>query len=141
VLIPRSTEESIPRLGREQKYAENISFKKQPKNSPYLRSRRMLRNGIPRFCFYFVPRNGIPSIFLFRGMAWNGILSIFLFRGMVRTGIPRVCFYFDPLYRIPSILVSHGMVRNGIPRVFCSAERPEFRRNKPIVSSIPSSAE
>jgi hypothetical protein len=34
-----------------------------------------------------------------------------------------------------------GMVRNGIPRVFCSAEQPEFRRNKPIAPSIPSSAE
>ncbi len=33
------------------------------------------------------------------------------------------------------------MIRNGIPRVFCSAEQPEFRRNKPIVPSIPSSAE
>ncbi len=30
---------------------------------------------------------------------------------------------------------------NGIPRVFCSAKQPEFRRNKPIVPSIPTSAE
>ncbi len=34
-----------------------------------------------------------------------------------------------------------GMVRNGIPRVFCSAKQSEFRRNKPFVQSIPSSAE
>ncbi len=33
------------------------------------------------------------------------------------------------------------MVRNRIPKVFCSAEQPEFRRNKPIVPFIPSSAE
>jgi hypothetical protein len=33
------------------------------------------------------------------------------------------------------------MVRNGIPRVLRSAEQPEFRRNKPIIPSIPSSAE
>jgi hypothetical protein len=30
-LIPRSTEESIPKLEAERKYEENISFKKQPK--------------------------------------------------------------------------------------------------------------
>jgi len=28
------------------------------------------------------------------------------------------------------------MVRNIIPRVVCSAEQPEFRRNKPIVPAI-----
>ncbi len=59
------------------------------------------------FAFIFVPRNVIPSWFLFRGMVWNripsvcfnfvprnGIPSCFLFRGMVPNGIPRVCFYF-----------------------------------------------
>ncbi len=45
-------------LGTEQKYAENVSFKNSQKNSPYLRSRQMLRNEIPRFCFHFVQRNG-----------------------------------------------------------------------------------
>jgi hypothetical protein len=48
---------------------------------------------------------------------------------------------FVPWYRIPSIFLLCGTVRNGIPRVFCSAEQPTFRRNKPIVPSIPSSAE
>ncbi len=48
---------------------------------------------------------------------------------------------FVPRYRIPSFFLLCGMIRNGIPRVFCSAEQPEFRRNKPIVPSIPSSAE
>ncbi len=33
------------------------------------------------------------------------------------------------------------MVRNGILRAFCPVELPELRRNKPIVPSIPSSAE
>jgi hypothetical protein len=32
-------------------------------------------------------------------------------------------------------------VRNGIPRFLHSAEQAEFRRNKPIFPSIPSSAE
>ncbi len=45
-----------------------------------LKSRQMHRNGIPRVCFYFFIRNGIPSCFLFRGM--------------VRKEIPRVCSYF-----------------------------------------------
>jgi hypothetical protein len=72
-------------------------------------------------------------------------------RDMLRKGIPRVCCstewfrmqfrefasIFVPWYRIPSIFLHCGTVRNGIPRVFCSAE---FRRNKPIVPSIPSSA-
>jgi hypothetical protein len=39
---------------------------------PYLKSHRMLRNGIARVCFYFY----------------------ILFRAMVRQGIPRVCSYF-----------------------------------------------
>ncbi len=40
---------------------------------------------------------------------------------------------FVPRYRIPNIFLLCGVVLNGIPRVFCSAEQPEFRRNKPIV--------
>jgi|688.fasta_scaffold932393_1 hypothetical protein len=48
---------------------------------------------------------------------------------------------FVPRYRIPSIFLLCRMVRNGSPRVFCSAEQPEFHRNKPIVPSFPSSAE
>jgi hypothetical protein len=48
---------------------------------------------------------------------------------------------FVPWYRIPSIFLFCGTVRNGIPRIFCSAEQPEFLQNRPIVPSIPSSAE
>jgi hypothetical protein len=43
--------------------------------------------------------------------------------------------------RIPRILLLCRTLRNGIPRAFCSAEQPEFCRNKPIVLSIPFSAE
>jgi hypothetical protein len=59
------------------------------------------------FASIFVPRNGIPSCFLFRRLVrnripkfasifvtQNRISSIFLFLGMVRNRIPRVCFYF-----------------------------------------------
>jgi hypothetical protein len=42
---------------------------------------------------------------------------------------------FVPRYRVPSFFLLCGMIRNGIPRVFCSAEQPESRRNKPIVLS------
>jgi hypothetical protein len=46
---------------------------------------------------------------------------------------------FVPWHGIPSCFLFCGMVRNGIPRVFCSAEQPEFRRNQATVPSIPSS--
>ncbi len=48
---------------------------------------------------------------------------------------------FVPRYGFPSIFLFRGMVRNVIPRDFCSAEQPEFRRNKPFVTSIPYSEE
>ncbi len=48
---------------------------------------------------------------------------------------------FVPWYIIPSIFLLCGTVRNGIRRISCYTEQPEFRRNKPIVLSIPSSAE
>ncbi len=40
---------------------------------------------------------------------------------------------FLPWYRIPSIFLLCRTVRNWIPRIFCSVEQPEFRRNKPVV--------
>jgi hypothetical protein len=79
------------------------------------------------FSSIFVPRNGIPISFLFRGMVQNEI--------------PRVCFYFCSMVQIPSIFLLCVTVRNGILRVFCSVEQPEFCRNQKNVSSIPSSAE
>jgi hypothetical protein len=101
----------------------------------------MLRNGIPRVCFYFFPRNGIPSIFLLCGAVRNGTSRVFCSVEWFRTKFREFSSICVPWYRIPSILLLCGTVRNGIPRVLCSAERPEFRRNKPIVPSIPSSAE
>jgi hypothetical protein len=77
------------------------------------------------FVYIFVPRKGIPSLFLLGGMVRNRAFAS----------------NFVPWYRIPIIFLLCGTVRNGIPRIFRSAEQPEFRRNKPIVPSIPSSAE
>jgi hypothetical protein len=58
-----------------------------------------------------------------------------------RTEFREFASIFVPWYRISSIFILCGTVRNGIPRVFCSAEQPEFRQDKPIVPSIPSFAE
>jgi hypothetical protein len=101
------------------------------------------------------PTNRINSLFSFKTcfetefrefasifVPLNRILSSFLFRGMVQNGIPRVCFYFCSYGTEFRVFFSFvGMVRNGITKVFCSAEQLEFRRNKPIVPSIPSSME
>ncbi len=140
-VIPKFTEESIPRLGTE--WHEKISFTKNP-----------------------APANRIDSLFLSKtcfGTEFREFASIFSMErnsehfSPLRNGSernPRVfcsakCFrtefrefasIFVSWYRIPSILLLCGTVPNGIPKVFCSAEQPEFRRNKPIVPSIPSSA-
>ncbi len=85
-------------------------------------------------------RNNQQRVFV-PDMLRNGIPGWFLLRGMVCNGIPRVRFYFCSTVQNSQLFLLFGMIRNGIPRVFCFAEQPEFRRNKPIVSSIPSSAE
>jgi len=118
--------------------------------------RGMLRNGIPKVCFFFlfhgmeflvvfsstewfgtefrefasisVPRNGIPSCFLFRRrigtefwqfasfFSQNWIPSCFLFgRSGVRNGIMRVCFYFFSMERNSELfsLPRKGSERNS----------------------------
>ncbi len=65
------------------------------------------------FASIFVPRNRIPSCFLFRGMVQKGIFC----RGFASKFVPR--------YRIPIIFPLCGMIRNGFPRVFCSKEQPD----------------
>jgi hypothetical protein len=121
VLIPRHsevTEESIPKLGTEGNGMKKISFTKNP--APSNRIDRLFSS---ETCFGTEFRVVVSSaewfITEFRAFASN----------------------FVPWYRIPSIFLLCGTVRNGIPRIFCSAEQPEFRQNKPIVPSIPSSAE
>jgi hypothetical protein len=117
-LIPRFTEESILKFGTEWNLntQKTLFLRKSQHNSTK-------RFEFPRAGFYFfytehfsLPRNGSEP---------NST----------------ICFYFCSTVQIPSIILFQGMVRNGISRVFCSAEQPEFRRNKPVVPSIPSFAE
>ncbi len=94
------------------------------------------------FASIFVPRNKIPSFFLFRWRVWKGIPRVcFYFGSKERKGTPRVSFFFCSTEWNSELFPLRGRVRNGIPRAFCSAEQPEFRRKKPFVSSIPSSVE
>ncbi len=133
VLNPSSAEEPIPKLGTEWNEiprtctASMITLTALHSTLSSYLFRGMVRNGIPRICFYFfstdrnseslllflfngtefrvvfssaegfgreilesatilVPRNGIPSCFIFRGRVRNGIPSCFLFRGTA--GIP-----------------------------------------------------
>jgi hypothetical protein len=112
----------------------------QQTESQHVFVRDMLRNGTPRVCFYFFHgRNSKHFSPLRNGSGQNS--ESFLFRGMFRREFQEFASIFVPYYRIPSILLLCGTVRNRIPRVFCSTELPEFRRNKPIVPSVPSSAE
>jgi hypothetical protein len=84
VLIPRFTEESITRFGTEGNGMKKISFTKNPAPANRIDSMFSSEPGLGmefrEFSSIFVPRNGIPSCFLFRGIVQNGI--------------PRVCFYF-----------------------------------------------
>ncbi len=92
--IPRFTEESIPKLGMEGNGMKKNSFPKNPALANRIdsmfssescfgtefrvlvSSAEWFRTEFQVFTYSFVPRNGIPSCFLFRGMAHNGIPSI-----------------------------------------------------------------
>jgi hypothetical protein len=54
------------------------------------------------------------------------------------TEFREIASIFVPRYKFTSFFLLCRMILNG---VFCSAEQPEFRRNKPFVSSILSSAD
>ncbi len=97
----------------------------------------------PQVAANFVPRNGIRSnlrllLILFRGTEFRVGFSSAEWFG---TEFQVLAFFFVPRYRILNIFLLCGVVQKGIPRVSCSAEQSEFRRNKPIVPSIPSSEE
>ncbi len=133
VLIPRFTEESIPKLRTAETGMKKISFIKNPAPANRIDSMflsDMLQNGIPKVCSFF-PRNGIFSEhFLHCWTVWNGIPRVFCSAEWFRTKFRKFVSIFVPWYRILSILLLCGTVGNGIPRVFCSAEQPEFRWNK-----------
>ncbi len=101
----------------------------------------MLWNGIPRVCFNFFTMEWNSEYFspLRKGLEQN--FESFLLPRWFRTEFREFASIFVPWYRILSIFLLCGMVRNGILRIFCSAEQPEFHRNKPIVPSFSSSAE
>ncbi len=67
------------------------------------------------FASILVPRNGIPS--------WV------LFRGMVRNGIPRVCIYFGCTERNPEVcsLPSNGSEQNHVSLLLFLFHGTEFR--------------
>ncbi len=129
--IPRFTEESIPKLGTKQNDTKKICLKKSSpckQNLQRVFIRDMLRNKILRVCYYFCfkERNAELVSLPLNGLEQNSkCLLLFFFRG--------------PEFRV--VFSSEEWVQNRIPRVSCLAEQPEFRQNKPIVPSIPSSAE
>ncbi len=125
--IPRFPEESIPRLGTEGNGTTKISVTKNP--APANRIDSIFSK---KKCF------GRNSSILFHGTKFQVVFSS---AEWCRTESREFASIFVPWYRILSIFLLCVTVRNGIPRVFCSAEQPEFRRNQPIVPSIPSSAE
>jgi hypothetical protein len=138
--IPRFTEESIPRLGTEENTIKNICFTKNPALSAYFCPRHASeRNSESLLLFFSTERNSEHFSPLRNGSERNS--ESFLFRGMVQNEITRVCFYFCSMVQNSEHFSPLWNGSDGIPRVFCSAEQPEFRRYKPIVPSFPSSAE
>ncbi len=100
VLIPRFTEESLPRLTTEGKWHEKYWFyKKSCSSKQNVFVRDSFGREFQEFASIFVPGNGIPS-------CW-------LFRGMVRNRNPRVCFYFCSTERNSELF---SLPRNGSER-------------------------
>ena len=147
VLILRHSED----YGRDYSEARNangmkkISFTKNPAPANRIDSIFSSETCLgTEFQLLSLPRNGSEQnskcllIFLFHGTEFRVVFSS---AEWFRTEFREFASIFVPQYRIHSIFLLFGTVPNGIPRVFCSAEKQEFRRNKPIVPSIPASAE
>ncbi len=98
--IPRFTEKSIPRLGTEENKMNRIEYCRQ-----HVFVRDMLRNGIPRACFYFF---SLP----------NGISRVFCSAEWFRTKFREFASVFVPWYRMPSILLLCGTVWNSESFIF-----------------------
>jgi hypothetical protein len=129
VLIPRFTEESIPKLGTERNYMKKISFTKNP--APANRIESLLssakRNSEILLLFLFQGTDfGVVfssvewfatefRLLLFCSTKWNSKLSSLPRNGSEQNSESMLIFV--PRYRIPSIFLLCGMVRNGIPRV------------------------
>jgi hypothetical protein len=132
---------------------QKLCSSKQNRQHCFLQDK--LRNRIPRVFFYFcsternselfsLPRNSSEQnskcllLFLCHGTEFRAVFSS---AEWFRTEFQEFASFLVPWYRISSIFLLCEKVRNRIPSVFFSAEQPEFHRNKPIVPSIPSSAE
>jgi hypothetical protein len=80
--IPRFTEEPVQKLGTEGNGMKKISFTKNPAPANRIdsmfsefgvvaSSAEWFGTEFQMFAYIFVPRNGIPSCFLFHGMVQN----------------------------------------------------------------------
>jgi hypothetical protein len=156
--IPRFTEENSEARNGMELQEKNVFCNKSCSRKPNWERafvREMLRNGIPRVCLYFCSTEWNSELFSLPRNDWNGIPNVCIYfclternselfslpRNGLELNSERLLVFFVSQNRIPSIFRLCGMVRNGIPRVLCSTEQPEFRRNKLIIRSIPSSAE
>jgi hypothetical protein len=115
----------------------------------------MVRNGIPRVCFYFCSTERNSELFSLelKGSEGNSEnLLLFWFHGTEFRVLFSSAEGFGREFRefascfvqrngIRSSFLFRGRVRNGIPRAFFSVEQPELRRKLPFVPSIPSSVE
>jgi hypothetical protein len=131
VLIPRFREEPILGFGKEENGIQKISFTKNP---PLGRNFESL--------LLFFPTEGNFEHFPPLGNGSERNSKSFLFHGVVQNGIPRVSFYFCSMVQNSehSSPLCNGSERNSESFLFRgTAGKPEFRRNKPIVPSIPSS--
>jgi hypothetical protein len=85
----------------------------------------------PELFFLFRGRNGAEGhsesllLFLFHGTEFRVVYSS---AEGFETEFRVFASILVPRNGIPSCFLFRGRVRNGIPRVFCSAEQPEFRR-------------
>jgi hypothetical protein len=77
----------------------------------------MLRNGIPRVCFYFFSTEQNSEQFFSSAERFGTEFREFSVPRIVSERNSESLLLFVPWYRIPSILLLCGTVRNGIPRV------------------------
>ncbi len=121
--IPKFKEESIPKLGMKWNYRKKCVLKKILLPKTQLKACFCAQNALE-------PNSKSLLLFLFQGTEFRVVFSS---GGWFRTEFREFASIYVLQNRISSIFLLFGIVRNGIPRVFYSAELPEFRRNKPIV--------
>ncbi len=101
----------------------------------------MVRNGIRIICFYFciMERNSELFCFPLKDSEGNSKSLLLLLQGMefrvaslplkgLEGNFESLLLFFVPQNGILSYFLFRERVRNGIPKIFCSAEQPEFHR-------------